>query len=65
MSIMLAALNPNISDSQLLELVRKDGENKQRMIETFSDCVNKLETDDHKKKYIEICLPILVQFLSF
>lgn len=65
MSILFAALNPNINSDQLSELIKKDGESKVRMIEHFGVCVQKIETEEQRSSYINACLPVLIQFLFF
>ena len=60
MSILYAALNPNISSAQLVELMEAHEKHKLELIASFDEGVSRLKTPAQKSEYIGICLPLLI-----
>lgn len=65
MSIMLAALNPNINDKQLAELIEHDIACKERTLNVFKECVDSIQDPNQRVKYIMDCMPMLMQSMFF
>lgn len=63
MSIMLAALNPRISSDDLVKLIERDTENKLKVIETFKESFDKLETKEQRQRFVSTALPVLISFV--
>lgn len=65
MNLMFAMLNPNISEEQLIQMMERDTERKERLIQVFSENFESIKDREHQLKYLSTCLPLLMQTMFF
>lgn len=61
MSILFAALSPNISAAQLKELFDKDMEQREELTKLVFDTADAMEPEQ-AMEYLNLCVPLLTAF---
>jgi len=60
---MHLALNPNLTDDDICEILKRRAENSERLIDTFKDCYAGIDSPKQKATYLSQCLPIIMMSL--
>lgn len=59
MSLLHLALNPNLSDKDLCEIIKRRAGNTEKLMTIFQENLDKIESPEQKLEYISQCLPTL------